>query len=132
MTDDGVIKTAGLVTTLVGIFTVVITWLRQHTSKDGMPHVPPPIDVLSAINRLSESQERTLIKIAEMAKDVEHVQEKMTDLEKRCEHDHRMVKLLRETLISWGKLDAERERQSRQAGTETGDLPIPGNLSPNS
>lgn len=125
MTDEGVIKTAALVTSITGGFVTLITWMRNKTSKSEMP-TQPPTDLFPTLNRILQSQSDILVKMATIESEVGHAQKEMRTVAKQVEHDHREIKLLRETLISWGKLDAEkerRERESHHSDTDTGEMP---------
>lgn len=112
--------TAGCVA-MVTIVTGIVTVIRDGSSKSKMP-TPPPSDLVPTLNRILQSQSDILVKLATIESDAEHTQKEMRLVSKQVEHDHREIKLLRETLISWGKLDAERERRSQQSDTDTGEI----------
>ena len=112
--------------TIVGGFVAtaatVVTISRGQPSKLEMPTQPiviPP-DLLANLTKLAESNQALQIQVAEICRDMDHFKGDFKAICKRMENDHMTIKLLRETLISWGKIDALKYKQDN--ATETGEI----------
>jgi hypothetical protein len=99
--DGTIITCTGIVSAIAG---VVVTILKLKPSKPEMQPVPP--DVLELIRKLTESSHGMQLDIKGISSNLNHLHESIKTMEKRVEADHLMIKLLRETLIAWGRLDA--------------------------
>ena len=112
----------GSVTGLGMIAGTVVTITRGGTSKGDMqqPQALSP-DILASLTKLAESNQALQIQVAEICRDMDHFKGDFKAICKRMENDHMTIKLLRETLISWGKIDALKYRQDSSA-TETGEI----------
>jgi hypothetical protein len=108
--------------TIVGGFVAtaatVVTVSRGQSSKSEMAPIPP--DILASLTKLAESNQALLIQVAEICRDMDHFKGDFKAICKRMENDHMTIKLLRETLISWGKIDAQRDKPGSE--TETGEI----------
>ena len=112
--------------TIVGGFVAtaatVVTISRGGASKGDMQQsqaLPP--DILASLTKLAESNQALQIQVAEICRDMDHFKGDFKAICKRMENDHMTIKLLRETLIAWGRLDAMKYKQDNSA-TETGEI----------
>lgn len=108
----------GSVTGLGGIVATAVTIVKTKSSNPDMPEIPPA--ALANLAKLADSNQAVLIQMAEFSRDLDHLKGDLKLITKRMEVDHRNIKLLREILISWGKMDAQREKPV--SDTETGEL----------
>lgn len=101
-----------------GIFAVAktaVTFWGPGSSKPDMQPIPP--DILAALTKLNESNQALMIQVAEICRDIDHFKGDFKAICKRMENDHLTIKLLRETLISWGRLDAQKEKSATETDT---------------
>lgn len=115
---ESIVASVGIVSTIAG----AVTLFRREPSKVPMDPLPP--GAIEAIRKLSESSEAVKIHLAELARDVDHMQGDLRVLSKRLDTDHRTIKLLWDAMVSWGKMDSLKELKSRQekSATETDTL----------
>jgi hypothetical protein len=93
-------------TILGGIAATVVTILKLKASKPEMQTLPP--DALELIRKLTDSSHGMQLDMRSLSSNLCHLADSLHAMEKRIESDHLMIKLLRETMIAWGRLDAHK------------------------
>jgi len=115
-TPEAIVASVGIVASMAG----AVTLLSRQPSKPSMD--PMPAAALDALRKLTESSDAGGLHLAKLSGDVDRLKEDLRSFAKRAERDHHEIKLLRETLIAWGRIDGLKELRDRKSATDTDSI----------